>query len=77
MNNLFKLAIIRDFGSQTLAAKALGMHVSVLSTLVRDNRRPSAGELEKLGKHFSNYKLRKFFSKPKTTKIQGETVVNE
>ena len=77
MNREFKLALIKDFGNQSLAAKALGMHQTVLSTLVRDVRPPTTGERAQLARYFSKYKMHKFFGKQKAAKLEGENVVNE
>ena len=65
MNIAFKVALIKLFGSQGEAARALGIRECLLSPLVRGHRLPTASERHKLLTVFSPYEVRKFFPRSK------------
>ena len=49
----------------------------MLSVILNGYREPTEGQREKFKPAMSPYLFKKFFSKPKASKLEGETVVNE
>jgi len=77
VNQKFRLALLERWGTQLDASRELGINYPGLSLLVRNRRKPTATQREKLLRHFSAYQLRKFFpSNSVTVKIEGTESVN-
>ena len=76
MNRKFLNAVIQTSpdGTRGGFAREYGMNLARVTELCRGHRRPSASELEKLSKVFSQYRLRKFFPVPE--KIEGTEAIN-
>jgi hypothetical protein len=78
MNRKFLNAVIQASpdGTRGGLARHISMNPARITELCKGYRGPSASELEKLGRVFSQYRLKRFFAKPEE-KIEGKQVVNQ
>ena len=61
MNCELKWLLIRRYGTETRAAKEIGISGYKISSLIRQRRAPTYYELLKLSRVFSHYALRRCF----------------
>ena len=63
-----KIAIVRKFGSQVVAAQALGIRESRLSYIVHGHAPPSESERELLCRGLGQKLINRIFTKPYSTR---------
>jgi DNA-binding transcriptional regulator YdaS (Cro superfamily) len=61
MNLELKILLIREFGTQTQAALALGIHPSEVTWAIRQYRKPSARFVTAVENHFGKKKVKGVF----------------